>query len=323
MNSTDFVGRISTTVTLKELPLSDCAQFWHHSPSSSELISSFEKLKILSVTGGVPRYLEEINPLRIAEENIDDLCFRSEGFLYNEMEKIFNDSFDDTKEAYGEIVNALKNGHSSFSEIGTKVKISVGGTLTKYLSHLQQAGFITKDPMWRLDGRPTKTARYRICDNYLRFYLRCIEPNRAKIEQGIRNAVTLGRLPAWRGILGLQFENLVYNNLNSIIEALNIDPQHIVSIGPYMQRRTTKNAGACQIDLLIHSKFDSLYLCELKFRRTVEPSVIREVQERVNVLKRPKYLSVRPVLIYAGELSEDIQSSDYFYRHIDVGSLVK
>ena len=133
----------------------------------------------------------------------------------------------------------------------------------------------------------------------------------------------LERLPAWRGILGLQFENLVYNNLNPIIEALGIDPQHIISVGPYMQRSTTRNEGACQIDLLIHSKFDCLYVCELKFKRSIDPSVVKEVQQKIAILKRPKYLSVRPILIYAGELSEDIQSADYFYAHFDVGSLLE
>ena len=33
-------------------------------------------VKVLAVTGGVPRYLEEINPKLTAEENIYRLCYR-------------------------------------------------------------------------------------------------------------------------------------------------------------------------------------------------------------------------------------------------------
>jgi hypothetical protein len=52
LSSTGFVGRISYTLTLEELPLSDCNRFW---PSD---ISAYEKFKLLSVTGGIPKYLE-------------------------------------------------------------------------------------------------------------------------------------------------------------------------------------------------------------------------------------------------------------------------
>jgi uncharacterized protein len=62
LSSTGFVGRISYTLTLVELPLSDCNQFW---PKN---ISAYEKLKLLAVTGGIPKYLEEINSNVSAEE---------------------------------------------------------------------------------------------------------------------------------------------------------------------------------------------------------------------------------------------------------------
>ena len=87
MSSTGFVGRISYTLTLDELPLADCNKFW---PKN---ISAYEKFKILAVTGGVPKYLEEINPKLAAEENIKKLCFTKGGFLVEEFEQIFSDLF--------------------------------------------------------------------------------------------------------------------------------------------------------------------------------------------------------------------------------------
>ncbi|MBF0360871.1 MAG: hypothetical protein HQK49_07660 [Oligoflexia bacterium] len=41
-----------------------------------------EKAKILSVTGGIPKYLEEMNAKVSAEKNIADLCFSTSGLLY-------------------------------------------------------------------------------------------------------------------------------------------------------------------------------------------------------------------------------------------------
>jgi AAA+ ATPase superfamily predicted ATPase len=87
LSSTGFVGRISYTLTLEELPLSDCGRFW---PSG---ISAYEKFKLLSVTGGIPKYLEEINPKLSAEDNIKRLCFTHDGFLVEEFEQIFSDIF--------------------------------------------------------------------------------------------------------------------------------------------------------------------------------------------------------------------------------------
>src|SRR3990167_1148323 len=55
LNNTGFVGRISYTLTLEELPLNYCSEFW---PAN---ISAYEKLKVLAITGGIPKYLEEIN----------------------------------------------------------------------------------------------------------------------------------------------------------------------------------------------------------------------------------------------------------------------
>src|SRR3990170_612482 len=58
LSSTGFVGRISFTLTLDELPLKDCKYFWGNKAAH---ISAMEKLKLLSVTGGIPRYLEEVD----------------------------------------------------------------------------------------------------------------------------------------------------------------------------------------------------------------------------------------------------------------------
>jgi hypothetical protein len=44
---------------------------------------------MLSVTGGVPRYLEELKPDLSAEANIKDLCFISGGLFVDEFERIF------------------------------------------------------------------------------------------------------------------------------------------------------------------------------------------------------------------------------------------
>lgn len=82
LSSTGFVGRVSRTLTLEELPLRDCASFW---PDADGNVSPYEKAKILAVTGGIPRYLEEVDTNRSSEENIKRLCFSRGGLLVTEL----------------------------------------------------------------------------------------------------------------------------------------------------------------------------------------------------------------------------------------------
>jgi hypothetical protein len=73
-------------------------------------ITPHEKLRLLSVTGGVPRYLEEMNPALSADVNIQRMCFTPEGLLFKEFDLIFHDLFSRRDKVYREIVAALVNG---------------------------------------------------------------------------------------------------------------------------------------------------------------------------------------------------------------------
>lgn len=59
LSSTGFHGRLSSEISLDELPLHVCNEFWREQKNT---VSAYDKFKILSVTGGIPRYLEEIHP---------------------------------------------------------------------------------------------------------------------------------------------------------------------------------------------------------------------------------------------------------------------
>ena len=87
LNDKGFMGRVSLTITLDELPLADANSFWEN-----RQISYAERLKILCVTGGVPRYLEEVRPDQTAEQNIKRMCFSPEGLLFSEFERFLSTS---------------------------------------------------------------------------------------------------------------------------------------------------------------------------------------------------------------------------------------
>lgn len=309
LKDADFVGRVSLEMNLQELPLGDCQEFWKN---RKDRVSSFEKAKILCAIGGVPKYLEEINPSEGAEKNIQRLFFKKSGLLFNEFDKIFSDIFCRRASKYREIVATLVSQKLSALEIADKLGAPQNGDITGYLDDLVKSDFLSRDYTWLFDGKRSRVSQYRLRDNYLRFYLKYVEPIREKIRLGLFELRGLDSLKNWSLIFGFQFENLILDNLNAVLNCLQVDPNSVISAAPYFQGKTKANKGACQIDLLIHTRFSTLYLCEIKFRTKIDSGVIDEVKQKMTLLKRPKGMSIRPVLIYEGELTQEISEADFF-----------
>lgn len=320
LNNTGFLGRISLNLTLGELPLHDCNQFWG---ANNDYIQPYEKFKILSVTGGVPKYLEEIHCSLSAEENIKNLCFTSSGILFNEFEQIFTDIFSNRSETYKHLVQCITDGKYEPKSIYKKLQIEKSGVISEYLDNLVKSAFIRRDFTWQLkSGNTSKFSQYRISDNYLRFYLKYIAPNKEKISRNAFTEHSLTLMPSWDGIMGLQFENLVLNNRQSIMELLQIKPDDVIYDNPYFQHKTLRQEG-CQIDYMIQTRFDTLYVCEIKFsKKPIKAEIITEMQEKIRRIKMPLHVSCRPILIHVNGVSDDVLESRYFSEIINFGQML-
>ncbi len=318
LSSKGFVGRVSYTLNLKELPLSDCIKFW------PENISTYECLKVLSITGGVPKYLEEINPKLSAEENIRRLCFDAGGLLVNEFDHIFSDLFLRDSPFYRKIIEYLVVEPKEREELAELLGIQPGGRLSEYLDELELSGFIVSDYTWRIsEGRDSKLRRYRLSDNYLRFYLKYIQKNRTQIARNNFRFKTVNILEGWDSILGLQFENLVLNSRSDLHKLIGINEAEIVCSNPYFQRKTQRHKG-CQVDYMIQTKFGGLYVCEIKFSKSeVGTDIISEMQQKIDAINRPKSFSCRPVLIHVNGVSHRVAAEDYFHSIIALDDLIK
>lgn len=321
LSNTGFLGRVSFTLTLEELPLRDCIEFWN---DKSNNISAYDQLKVLSVTGGIPRYLEEIDPSLSAEDNIKNLCFIKGAMLLNEFDHIFLNIFKRRSSLYRDIIATLVDGAKEISQISELLKVEITGLLSEYLRELELSGFIKRDYTWHIcNGKDGKLSHYRLSDNYLRFYLRYINKYKNKIERGSFEYTSLTALQNWTNIIALQFENLALSNRRRIQEIIGINANDIVSDNPFFQRATTKQAG-CQIDYMIQTQLNTLYICEIKFSRSpIATHVMKEVQQKIDRLKRPKGFSCRPVLIHVNGVSDAVIESDYFVKIINFSSLLK
>ena len=311
LSSTGFFGRISLDLILRELSLTECRQFW------PKRIAPYEILKVLSVTGGVPKYLEEILPEMSAESNILNLCFALDGFLFREFDMIFSDLFAHRSQQYQQIIKTLANGSQELDSICQKLSIEKGGVISQHLHNLEQAGFVQLDPTWNLKQQVISTLkRYRLSDNYLRFYIKNVLPIRNQIMEGT-GIQSIESLPGFSTTMGLQFENLVLANKPIIFEQLDIDPETVIHSGPFFQRKSKLKKG-CQIDLLIQTRYRTIYLCEIKFsEHPIGKSIIEEMKEEISRLSLPRLYSVRTVLIHVNGITEDLRSSELFDYIID------
>lgn len=316
INSTAFFGRISLQVTLQELSLPESYQFLQDIGFRP---SHYDVFKILSVTGGIPWYLEQINPAETADENIRRLCFEKDSLFSLEFDRIFHDLFSKKNEIYKKIINFLSDGMSSLNEIRIVLKYAKSGSLSKHLDQLIASGFVSKHQDWSLKtGKLKREALYRLCDNYLRFYLKYIEPNLPKIEQNSYQELSLSALPAWEVMMGFQVENLILKNRSLLLQALGIPVHDIVADNPYIQYPTSRQHG-CQIDYLIQTHSNNLYVCEFKFqKRELKLDVIESVQDKIRRFSVPRGFGVCPVLIHIGGVSSSVHEKRYFYRIIDL-----
>ena len=319
LNSTGFVGRNSLDLNVQELPLRDAISVMG---PTAERMSSTEKLDILSVVGGIPRYLEEVRPSLTVDENIRRLCFLKQGMLFREFDETFNDVFGKQAESRRRVLEVLSRGSMTTTDIAECLGGEVNGHLTRTLKELEYSGFVARESSLNaITGKPQRMERYRICDNYTRFYLHFIRPNAVAINNGLFRFASMEQLKGWETQLGYQFENLIINHVGDLFGPLGIDRSLVLSAAPYVQRGTKRGEG-CQIDLLIQMR-RTVYVVEIKRRKFIGPEIMEEIAAKVQRLQVAKGVSIRTALVYDGKLSPQIEAEHGFDVLISASRLME
>ena len=316
LRSTGFVGRIALVIHLKPLSIQESVLFLRKKGFTGSI---YEVLKILSVTGGVPWYLDLIDPKESADQNIYELCFEPGSQLINEVKTIFHDLFKKKGEIYRKILQTLVDGMKTQQEIRDLLNLSAGGTLSDCCKNLVAAGFISAHYQWSLKkGSLGKQTLYRLSDCFLRFQLKYVDPYRDLIEQGSYKKARAGQLPGWDSIMGFQVESLLLTNREFLFHVLGLDPSVVVRDNPFIQASTTRHKG-CQVDYLIQTKMNSFIICEFKFSKNeLSSSVLSELKAKNESLVIPSGFGKVVALFHIGGVSSKIEESPLLYRVIDL-----
>ena len=155
---------------------------------------------------------------------IRNLCFKKGGFFVHEFDDIFSDLFLRDSVFYREIVQCFGFWIKGIVRNFEAINLEPSGRFSEYLAELELTGFIRRDYTWPIEtGQDSaRLSKYRLSDNYVRFYLKYIDKYRSKIARNTFAIKSLSSLPELQTIMGLQFENLVLNSRKEIYQILGI-----------------------------------------------------------------------------------------------------
>lgn len=315
-----YMGRRSGDFIVGELPLRDCAKFWGE---SAERLATREILNVLAVTGGVPRYLEEVNPALSADENIRRICFLRKSVLREDFDEMFNDVITAQPMFTARVLRCLVDGAMTGSQIAAKLEIGKGGNVSGALERLKECGLVTSEGGRNPEtGKIARECRYRLSDNYTRFYLKYIEPVKDVIDAGSYAFTSLDQLRGMDVIYGLAFENLIVGHYRELLPRLGLAQSLVESAAPYVKRgNERKGVRGCQVDLLIQTAQSQCYV-EIKHGRQLDDTVVDEMRAKLKAIAPPEGISVRTALVYDGQLAATVSAGGYFNALINVRELI-
>lgn len=265
-------ARLSYQIRLKPFSLHETQRYLE---SRGIHWSHYTIIHLYIAIGGIPHYLSKIQKGKSVVQNIQHLCFDSEGDLVNEFEEIFKSLFvnSDTHTAIVRSLGTLQRGILR-DELIKKTKFSGGGHFSKALNELIASGFVSE---YQAIGKKKKMTLFRLSDEYSRFYLKYIEPNK---HQGQHFWKTMSQQQSYITWAGFNFETICLKHIAQIKRALKIE-------GVHSTHSSWSTTGA-QVDLVIARNDNWINLCEIKFYNReflIGAKEVKNLRNKINLFK--------------------------------------
>ncbi len=241
------------------------------------VLSRYDILLLYMVFGGIPYYLEYIQPGESVAQAVDRLCFEKDGFLRSEFKNVFASLFNHS-ENHESIVRSLSKVRKGLTrnEIMVISKTPTGGRLTAALNELVESGFIENYRPYK----GTKDSLYRLTDEYSMFYLKYIEKSSRQKGEWLR----MQGMQSFKIWAGYSFETICIKHIAQIIKYLGISAIRLKT-GSWIEKNRAEGA---QIDLLIDRDDRVINLCEIKFystKFTINKKYAGELQKKMELFR--------------------------------------
>lgn len=249
-------GRVTERIRLMPFTLLECREY---AQARGIAMTNYQLAEMYMILGGIPYYWKYLDSAISPAQNVDEMFFAGSDKLENEFDELYSSLFR-KKDAYVRIVSALgsKKVGMTRGELSMAAKVSNSGTLTKYLTELEQCGFIRR---YVLPGRKKKGSVYQLMDNFTLFHFRFIANNPMHDRHFWTSSISSPFHVVWEG---LAFERLCLWHVEQIKRALQIGG---VLTNAYAWRHVAESPDdeGAQIDLVIDRNDGIINICEMKF----------------------------------------------------------
>lgn len=256
-------GRVNRQIYLRPFNLEETEKFLQ---SKGIDWTRYQIAQTYMVIGGIPYYLDMLEPSRTVNENIDNLFFSEGAVLHTEYDFIFRSLFKDSR-LYRSIVEILakKSIGMTRDDIIESMGTDSGGKLTEALDNLCKCDFLRTYISF---GKKSRQQIYQLVDLYSLFYLRFVQQDNGQDEHFWSNMMDVPARTSWEGYA---FEQLCLHHIPQIKQKLRIGGvlSNVCSwqCKPFVDKDGTKHRGT-QIDLLIDRRDNIIDVCEMKFSQS-------------------------------------------------------
>lgn len=246
-------NRVTQKIRITPFTLNECREFLK---SKKITMDYYQLIQLYMVIGGIPFYWDEVEKGLSASQNIDKLCFQSNGVLTEEFKNLFKSLFTKAERHEAVIATLAKKSKGlTRDEISSESKLANGGGLTRILDELEESGFIRR---YMPFGKKAKNSLYQLSDFFSLFYLKWMEGQKFLHKDHWLSMIENPKYRAWSGYA---FEQVCLAHIAQIRMALGIE-----RIGTESSSwKSTKSKNGAQIDLLIDRRDGVINLCEMKF----------------------------------------------------------
>jgi uncharacterized protein len=140
-------------------------------------------IRAYAVFGGVPYYLEALEPASTLEASIERHVLASDGLLRQEPRFLFSQHSDLREDSvYFSILRAIAAGRTRRNEIASRIGRSDGAT-GQLLDKLMEMGLVRRvHPVTVVNPDRTKVVRFTIEDPFLRFWFAFVHPYEGRLH---------------------------------------------------------------------------------------------------------------------------------------------
>jgi hypothetical protein len=171
-------GRRTTQLKIEGFDYAEAAKMLVHDAITREDIINY-----YACLGGTPHYLAQVELGKPFYENIRNLFFNPQGYLYTEPIMLLQQELREPA-MYNSILTAIATGSSRLNEIATKAGEPTSKTI-KYIKTLTDLTLLHRVHPFGDNPERSRKSLYAISDNCFRFWYRFVFMNRGAIDVGM------------------------------------------------------------------------------------------------------------------------------------------